>query len=398
MKNTIHWLGAGLSSVPGIKRLAQEQTPLIVWNRSLAKAQKTLADIKDSDQQAVNVQQLDWSLLQQTVKAGDVVISMLPATKHLEVAELCLSANAHFVSSSYISPEMQVLDQQAKKQGLCFVNEVGLDPGLDHLLAHLLVDQYQQSEQFSVENKLYFRSYCGGFPKVANDFKYKFSWSPLGVLKALKSPAKWLAQGKSQTSQAPWEALSDYTIDLAEGSETFQAYPNRDSLPFLKQYHFADDWQVEEFVRGTLRLSGWSNAWQYLFDEIAQMTTDGTSAEEVEQRLTTISQTLEQKYCYEDNEADRVVLSVELVAKHDGKDVWHQSYLLDACGNAQGQAMARLVSLPVSLAVEAILNKSTATGVSAAPHQPETIQAWLKELTALGEDICHKNHLINNAK
>ena len=393
MKNTIHWLGAGLSSVPGIKRLALATTPLIVWNRSLDKAQNTLKNIKDENQQSLDIQQLNWEELATTVQAGDVVISMLPATKHLDVAQLCLKTKAHFVSSSYISPEMATLDQQAKDQGLCFVNEVGLDPGLDHLLAHLLVEEYQQSEQFSVDNKLYFRSYCGGFPKVANDFKYKFSWSPLGVLKALKSPAKWLAQGSPQTSQAPWEALSDYTIAFNNGSETFQAYPNRDSLPFLKQYNFANNWQVEEFVRGTLRLSGWSDAWQYLFDDIAKMTSDGTSAEEIEQRLTTISKALEQKYSYNDNEADRVVLSVELVAKRNNKDVWHQSYLLDACGNKSGQAMARLVSLPVSLAVDAILNKLTPEGVTAAPHQSETINKWLTELTTLGEEFSHKNHL-----
>jgi saccharopine dehydrogenase (NADP+, L-glutamate forming) len=393
MTNTIHWLGAGLSSVPGIKRLAKGNTALTVWNRSLEKAQNTLKDIKDNNQQAVDIKQLDWQILKQGVKAGDVVISMLPATKHLEVAQLCLANNAHFVSSSYISPEMAALDQQAKSQELCFVNEVGLDPGLDHLLAHLLVEQYQQSANFSPDNKLYFRSYCGGFPKVANDFKYKFSWSPLGVLKALKSPAKWLAQGQEKTSQAPWEALSDYTINFNHGKETFQAYPNRDSLPFLTQYHFADDWQVEEFVRGTLRLSGWSDAWQYLFDEIAELTSGETGTEEVEQRLTTISQELEKKYAYDLNEPDRVVLSVELIAQKDGVDVWHQSYLLDACGNKEGQAMARLVSLPVSLAVDAILSQSTMVGVSAAPDQSTQIEAWLKELTTLGEEVFHKDHL-----
>ena len=393
MTQTIHWLGAGLSSIPGIKRLANSKHPLIVWNRSLAKAQSTLDGIKDENAQPVNIQQLDWQQLKDTIRAGDVVVSMLPATKHLDVAELCLAGRAHFVSSSYISPEMASLNEQTTALALSFVNDVGLDPGLDHLLAHLLVDDYKNSAQFSAENKLSFRSYCGGFPKVANAFKYKFSWSPLGVLKALKSPAQWLKNGVPATSQAPWEALSNYTVDLTAGCETFQAYPNRDSLPFLQQYGFEDSWQVQEFVRGTLRLAGWSTAWQYLFDEIAELTSSNKSAAEIEQRLTVISQELEQKYCYDDGEPDRVVLSVELVATKDDKEIWHKSYHMDACGNEQGQAMARLVSLPVSLAVESILSNQSPTGISAAPHQAATIVQWLAVLKDLGEEIHHKDHL-----
>ena len=90
MTNTIHWLGAGLSSVPGIKRLALSSHNLIVWNRSLSKAQATLASIRDENSQALNVQQLDWQQLTESVKAGDIVVSMLPATKHIDVAQLCL--------------------------------------------------------------------------------------------------------------------------------------------------------------------------------------------------------------------------------------------------------------------------------------------------------------------
>jgi len=389
MTHTIHWLGAGLSSAPGIIELAKkaipEATPIIVWNRSLAKAKQAL----ENDDVEIDIRQLDWDALTQSVKQGDVLVSMLPATMHLTVAQFCLSHQAHFVSSSYISPEMQALNSQAQASGLCFVNEVGLDPGIDHLLAHLLVDSYQSSAQFSPENQHYFRSYCGGFPKVANDFKYKFSWSPLGVLKALRSKAKWQDDGVIKTSNAPWEALSLYQAQLSGHNETFQAYPNRDSLPFLKQYNFQDNWDVQQFVRGTLRLNGWSTAWQSLFDEIA--TLEGSDGEE---RLQEISQELEQKYSYEEHEADRVVMCVELEIRKEDQVVWHQSYHLDSQGNEQGQAMARLVSLPVSLAIESVLNHQIPAGVSAAPDKPEHINQWLSALTAFGESICHHNHLL----
>jgi saccharopine dehydrogenase (NADP+, L-glutamate forming) len=385
MTHTIHWLGAGLSSAPGIIELAKKPTPLIVWNRSLTKAEQALKN----DNIEIDIRQLNWDELAKMVKPGDVLVSMLPATLHLTVAQFCLKHQAHFVSSSYISPEMSALDAKAKALKLSFVNEVGLDPGIDHLLAHLLVDSYQNSEQFSPENKHYFRSYCGGFPKVVNDFRYKFSWSPLGVLKALRSSAKWQANGVTKTSNAPWEALSEYQAQLSHGNEIFQAYPNRDSLPFIKQYNFQDDWDVQEFVRGTLRLNGWSTAWQPLFDEIA--TLEGSSGE---QRLLEISQELEQKYLYDENEADRVVMCVELEVRQDDKVIWHQSYHLDSQGNEQGQAMARLVSLPVSLAIESVLNQQIPAGVSAAPDKPERINQWLGALTALGESIGHHDHMV----
>lgn len=381
----IHWLGAGLSSAPGIFRLAKGKTPLVVWNRSLEKAQKDLAH----NELTVDIRQLDWQQLTEAVEEGDVVVSMLPATMHLKVAELCLARKSHFVSSSYIAPEMAALDEQAKSLGLCFVNEVGLDPGIDHLFAHLLVEKYQQSAVFSAQHNHYFRSYCGGFPKVANDFKYKFSWSPLGVLKALKSPAQWLGDGEVKTSNAPWEALSEYTVAFADGEETFQAYPNRDSLPFTRQYHFDENWNVQEFVRGTLRLNHWSTAWQYLFDEIGQL-----SGEQAESRLQELSNELQEKYSYEENEPDRVVMSVELEVRDNDKTVWHQSYQLNSFGNEQGQAMARLVSVPVSLAIDSVIDGKIGAGVSAAPHQSELINQWLAELDQLGESIRFVDHTL----
>ncbi|RHW76257.1 saccharopine dehydrogenase C-terminal domain-containing protein [Colwellia sp. RSH04] len=384
MSATIHWLGAGLSSIPGIEKLAQDGRNVIVWNRSLGKAQTALSQVADK----IEISALDWSLLADKVKSGDILISMLPATMHIKVAELCLEKKAHFVSSSYISPEMQALHQQAKDANLCFVNEVGLDPGLDHILAHALVENYKNSAQYHSDNKLYFRSYCGGFPKIANDFKYKFSWSPLGVLKALKSPAKWLQHGEVGTSNAPWEALADYSIDLAQGSETFQCYPNRDSLPFIKQYHLADE-NVQQFVRGTLRLAGWSDAWSELFDKVAQLTSSA-SADTAEQELKTISESLERQYSYDEGEPDRVVLHVDLEAKNADGTVWQQSYLLDSSGNEKGQAMARLVSVPVSFAIESVLNNVAEKGVSAAPHQTKEIASWIQQLSDLGEVITHQ--------
>jgi len=198
--NRVHWLGAGLSTVPGIRRLANTEQPLTVWNRTVGKAAEAIAGTSGQKNGTAEAVTLDWDVLDASIEAGDVLVSMLPGDFHVKVAKLCLESKAHFVSSSYLSPEMIALQDDATSNGVSLVNEVGLDPGIDHLFAHALIDSYQQSPVFDDSNKLYFRSYCGGVPAVPNEFKYKFSWSPYGVLKALTSPAG-LTKAASKTPQ-----------------------------------------------------------------------------------------------------------------------------------------------------------------------------------------------------
>ncbi|PLW78615.1 saccharopine dehydrogenase family protein [Cohaesibacter celericrescens] len=375
----IHWLGAGLSSVPGIRRLINNERPVTLWNRTLRKAEAATVGLLGD----FYVRTFSIDALKAELKAGDVVVSMLPATMHLEIAQLCLEAKAHFVSSSYVSPEMAGLNEEAKASGLCFVNEVGLDPGLDHLLAHLLMADYKKSDAFDPNNSHEFRSYCGGFPAVANAFRYKFSWSPLGVLKALKSPAKAILDGKVVETQKPWDAISDYSVTLPGGAETFQSYPNRDSLPFMSHYGFGSDWNMHTFVRGTLRLDGWSDAWADIFHFVEHE----VSGEDGEAKLAKMSEQLWTDHAYDEEEPDRVVLVVDLKVNHDGQTVWHKNYALDARGSEDFSAMARLVSIPVSLAVESILDDKLLPGVQAAPSDPEIILPWFKELTKIGDQF-----------
>lgn len=374
----IHWLGAGLSSVPGIRRLINNNLDLTLWNRTVAKAEAAVAGLTGR----FEIKAFTTDALTLDLEEGDVVVSMLPATMHLEIATLCLEKNCHFVSSSYISPEMASLDSQARKKGLVFVNEVGLDPGLDHLLAHLLMADYKQSPAFDKQNSHEFRSFCGGFPAVANDFRYKFSWSPLGVLKALKSPAQAIMAGKTVKTEKPWDAIADFGVDLPGGFETFQSYPNRDSLPFMKDYGFGDNWTMDTFVRGTLRLDGWSDAWSDIFKFVEHE----VSGEEGEQKLANLSADLWDNHSYDEGEADRVVLVVDLKVSKDGKPVWHKCYAMDARGNEEHSAMARLVSLPVSLAIEAILAGRLPSGVQAAPSDSAIIKEWFDELGTYGDE------------
>ncbi|TXS95539.1 saccharopine dehydrogenase [Parahaliea maris] len=373
---TVHWLGAGLSSAPGIRRLAGGDTPLVLWNRTPARARATVAGLPNPP----GIRELDFSALSAAVNPGDVLVSMLPADLHLKVARLALDSGAHFISSSYIAPDMQDLDSEGRTRGLCLVNEVGLDPGLDHLLAHRLLHAYRPLHQEG--HRLRFRSWCGGFPALANDFRYKFSWSPVGVLRALRSPSRCVENGKEKIVQRPWQGLSRYEAALPGGHEQFEAYANRDSLPFINQYGFDAGWKLDQFVRGTLRLDGWAAAWRPLFEEL-----DTLEGESGELRLQALGAELWEKYAYDEGEADRVVLCVELEALDGDTCAWHGGLCIDARGNDTGSAMGRLVSHTVSFAVDSVLAGELPSGVSAAPADPALIDKWLCALAELGDEV-----------
>lgn len=377
---TIHWCGTGLSAIPGLRRLLENGHPVTVWNRTIAKAEEAVGDL------AKDIRAFQMEAVAEAVQAGDVVVSMLPADQHVPLAELCLSKDAHFVSSSYIAPEMAALDAAAKDKGLCFVNEVGLDPGIDHLMAHWLMADYKASDAFDAGNELSFISYCGGVPKHENPFRYKFSWSPLGVLKALRSPSKSILDGKEFNAARPWDALSSYTAPLPT-AEAFEVYPNRDSLPFMAEYGFEKDWNVKQFVRGTLRLNGWAAAWGDVFKEIE--TLEGAAGDA---RLKEMSDQFWAENSYDEGEPDRVVMCVGFKAEKDGEAVWHKTYTMDAWGDERGTAMARLVSIPVSLAIEAVLDERIPTGVSAAPSQADLISDWMDVVGDLAQHLAVVSH------
>ena len=377
---TIHWCGTGLSSIPGLKRLIAGPVPVVVWNRTVGKARAALGDAPD-------IRAFEPAALAAALAPGDVVVSMLPADQHVGLARAAIAAGAHFVSSSYIAPEMRALDAEARAAGVALVNEVGLDPGIDHLMAHDLVADYRATGGHTPETVLSFTSYCGGFPKIPNDFRYKFSWSPLGVLKALRSPSRSIRDFQPWDVARPWDAIEGFEAPLPS-RERFEVYPNRDSLPFLADYRFDPAWKVRQFVRGTLRLDGWSTAWAPVFAEIERL-----SGPEGEARLAEMADAFWRAHAYAEDEPDRVVLFVALKAERDGQTIWHRSWALDAWGDARGSAMGRLVSQPVALAVEAAAAGRLAPGVQAAPSDPALVAEWMEEVGRQVQHLARIDHL-----
>lgn len=374
---TIHWCGTGLSAVPGLRRLIEKGHPVTVWNRTEAKAREAVGDLTQ------DIRAFDIDTLGAALEKGDVIVSMLPGDWHVPLAELALEKGADFVSSSYIAPEMRALDAKAKAADARLVNEVGLDPGIDHLMAHWLMADYRASDAFDPEHALSFTSYCGGVPKIPNAFRYKFSWAPVGVLKALRSPSRSIRQFSELNVNRPWDALSRYDAPLPS-PESFEVYPNRDSLPFMADYGFEEDWKVKDFVRGTLRLNGWAEAWADIFAEAGTAT---------DARLQEIADKLLEENAYDAGEPDRVVLCVALEAEKDGVPVYHKTYVMDASGDERSSAMARLVSIPVSLAVESVLNREIPAGVSAAPSDPKLVERYMGAVQTLAQHLDVVDHL-----
>ncbi len=377
MSNNVHWIGAGLASAPGIIALAEELGSITLWDLTIDRAIELQGEVKSgqivpAELNLVNEESVEAFMSR--VSSGDVIVSMLPAHLHLKVAEIALSTDANLVTSSYISDEMRAFDAAAKKAGVSFVNEVGLDPGIDHLFAHIAVEKARSCGLLGKGNKVDFVSYCGGVPEVENDFKYKFSWTPLGVLTALKNASEYIDGGKLQVANCAWEAHTN--LDIKD--EIFEVYPNRNSLPYVEEYGLEKETALNQFVRGTLRLSGWKNAWKDVFSEIE-------SADQ--SALAELSQKLWDTYKYADDEKDRVVLYVGLnITSEDGQE-WSTSLALDEVGSGIHTAMARTVSLTVAEAVKAVLNDGFEAGVHAAVTDAKAAEKWLLGLEVQGLTI-----------
>ena len=265
----------------------------------------------------------------------------------------------------YISPEMRNLSNDAKKNNLVFVNEVGLDPGIDHFFSHLLVKQLKETNLNNID--VTYHSYCGGFPAIPNNFKYKFSWSPVGVIKALNNDAKFVRNYETVV-ETPYKNVGKYSVN----NEMYEAYPNRDSTPYISEYNFDQKWKNQEFIRGTLRLNGWENAWADIFKML------DNKSPELNQQIDNLGEELWKKHPYLPDEQDRVVLFVKLLAHRDNQEVFNSYYWLDEKGSGENTAMGKLVSITLSCAIDLIMQNKMQSGVQAAPHEENLINYFFK--------------------
>lgn len=377
-------------------------------------------EISKFSEQGAEVHQVDISdpnQLQQLVKASSLVISLVPANLHLDIAKACLGHEKHLVTASYISPAMQSLSQQASEKRLVFLNEIGLDPGLDHLSAKKIID-----EQQSAGNKIVsFSSWCGGLPApecADNPLGYKFSWSPRGVLLAALNDARYL-KGGDEVKITGDMLLSSVFKTPCISRLNLEGIPNRDSLKYLPRYGLEG---IRDMLRGTLRYSGFSSLmrdfvkmgllslnplraspssyrnWKQVTEKLLTNFKPPDSTMEALEWLGMLSETeeflprptlldsfcelLQKKLCYSQGERDMVVMQHQFAIENStGQRVKLFSDLLEYGQPGGFSAMARTVGYPAAMAADLILQGVTSDmyGVLA-PTEKRVYEPMLKKL------------------
>lgn len=379
---------------------------------------------------------------EEAVKAANIVVSMLPSRYHIEVAKDCITYNKNMVTASYVSEEMQALDTQVKSKGLVFMNEIGVDPGIDHMSAMQVIDRIQAKGG----ELILFESFTGGLVAPQSDnnlWNYKFTWNPRNVVVAGQgSVAKFLQEGTYK--YIPYNRLFRRTEFLeVDGFGRFEAYANRDSLKYKDIYGLDN---VKTLYRGTIRRVGFSRAWNMLV--ALGMTDDSYTIEDSENMSYrdfvnsflpySPSDSVEIKFRHalkidqDDivwdkleeldifNPIKMVVLEKATPAQILQKilmDSWtldptdkdmivmyhkfgyklnSKKYQIDATMVTLGEdqtytAMAKTVGLPVAIAAMAILNKKITTPGVLRPISKEVYEPILEELQDYGIIFKEKN-------
>ncbi|MDX9758700.1 MAG: saccharopine dehydrogenase C-terminal domain-containing protein [Bacteroidota bacterium] len=420
-------LGAGLVARPLVRYLLNEpECQVTVATRTVSKAEKLIEHHPRGVAMPIDVQ--DDAALRAAIAPADIVISLVPWMYHMNVATLCVELGKNMVTTSYVKPPMQALDEAVREKGLIFLNEIGVDPGIDHMAAMSVINRVK-AEGGRISS---FYSYCGGLPAHRdnnNPLGYKFSWSPVGVMLAAKNNGRYLRDGET-ISIAPEQLFEHYWLLDVPGGGTFEAYVNRDALPYLEVYGITD---ATSMYRGTLRNIGHCESWNYfkqlgLLDQERRFDFSVTSPRQVMAALVdsngdnlvadvarfldvpkhsvTIKKLewlglladeklpigeasvfdmfafiLEHRLVYGEHEVDLLVQHHEFIAEYpDGRRKKLTSTMVDTGIPDGDSSMARTVSLPAAIATKLILNgEINLTGVRI-PVLPEIYEPVLREL------------------
>jgi len=249
--------GAGLVVRAHVRYLLEQGFEVTVASRTVSKAEAILGGHPRGTPMAFDIDR-EPERLRGIVAGHDVAVSLLPWAYHPQVARACLDTGKHMVTTSYVKEPMKALDAEAKARGVILLNELGVDPGIDHMTAMQVINRVHAGGGVVTT----FQSYCGGLPAPeANDnpLGYKFSWSPRGVILASLNSARF--RRDARVVEVPGEELMDCVwkvpVEIEGRVEELQGYPNRDSLPYIEYYGIDPR---DEMFRGTLRNPWWCGA------------------------------------------------------------------------------------------------------------------------------------------
>ncbi len=426
-------IGAGKSTAVLIKYFQEksiaEKLHITIGDISIENAQHLAANHPTTN--AIKLDVFDQLSREIAIKEADIVVSMLPARFHIKVAEDCLKFEKCLVTASYISPEMQKLNEEVKKKGLIFMNEIGVDPGIDHMSAMQVIDRIRKKGG----KIILFESFTGGLVAPESDsnlWNYKFTWNPRNVVIAGQGgAAEFLQEGAYK--YIPYHKLFRRTEFLeVEDYGRFEAYANRNSLKYKSVYGLND---ILTLYRGTIRRVGFSKAWNIFVqlgmtaDDYTLMNSEQMSyrdftnsflayspSDSVELKLrhylkidqddiiwdklleldifnpnkkigipnATPAQILQKilmdKWSLEEGDKDMIVMYHKFGYELNGERKQIDATMVSIGEDQKYTAMARTVGLPVAMAALRILNgEITTTGVQI-PIQEEVYTPILKEL------------------
>ncbi len=422
-------LGAGLVSKPMVEYLLGEGFEVIIATRTKEKADRLLGGHRNGKSIAWVMEDMDK--LSDMVRDSDLTVSLLPYRFHVDVAKFCLRFRKPLVTTSYVSPAMQALHDDAVKAGVIFLNEAGLDPGIDHMSAMRIIDNVRERGGKIEE----FYSLCGALPApedANNPLGYKFSWSPKGVVLASRNGATYLKHGKIINIE-PIDLFKDRFTHPFPGVGDLEVYPNRDSVSYVDIYGLKG---IQTMYRGTFRFKGWCETLDLmkatgLIDDGAKDYTGMTFRQFVAEKagvpgndlrkelkekpgLNPTDRSLEalewlglfsdtdmgyavtspyeitsdlmiKKMWLNDNERDMIVMQhLFLATYHDGKSEVISSRMLDFGTPATNTSIARTVALPAAMAVKMILTGKILLHGVYRPILPEIYNPILDELEANG--------------
>jgi saccharopine dehydrogenase-like NADP-dependent oxidoreductase len=413
---------------------------LTIASRTVSKAEKIVKGKPLGKAIAWTVDQ--QSKLEEMIQETDLVASMIPQTAHDLVAKLCLKYETHMLHTDFITPYILSIDEEAKKKDIIIMNEIGEDPGLDHMGAQETIDEIKAEGGRAAS--LY--SYGSGLPAFEfnrNPWGYKFSWSPRGLMMSAKKPAAYLLEGKRV--DVPLIFNHHRIIDV-EGIGTFECYPNRDCTGYVKYFGLDDK---ASLFRGLLRFVGYSNTMRALVklnilkDEkeersfkgvtYAQMMANLIGADSTDNIKKKVSEYLGivedddimerlgwlglfenkeittekgiytdvlvdlmlKKLSYLPGERDMIIVYDEVIADFpDRKEKRTSSLLIEGIPNGES-AMSRAVSLPAAICAKLIIeSKITSRGV-VMPMDPEVYKPVLEEMKTFGFEFNKKTTKLN---
>lgn len=430
-------IGAGRSATSLIKYLLEksesEQLFITIGDLSEDSAQKFTQGHPNA--KGIQLDVFNAAQRQEAIQQSDLVVSMLPARFHIEAAKDCIKYGKHLVTASYVSKEMQALDQEAKAKGLVFMNEIGVDPGIDHMSAMQVIDRIRDGGG----KMLLFESFTGGLIAPESDdnlWHYKFTWNPRNVVVAGQGGAAEFIQ-EGTYKYIPYHRLFRRTEFLEiDGYGTFEAYANRNSLKYRSVYGLED---ILTLYRGTMRRVGFSKAWNMFvqlgmtddsytipnsedlsYREFVNLFLPYSPTDSVELKLrhnlkidqddlmwgklveldlfngekklgikdATPAQGLQKilmdKWTLGPDDKDMIVMYHKFGYELDGKKKQIDSNMVVIGEDQTYTAMAKTVGLPVAMAALRILNKEITTPGVQIPISKEVYEPILKELESYG--------------